>query len=57
MKEVENLNLYITTNKNGLYGLMDKSGKVIIDSSYIYLDYAFDKYFIAHKEGIGLRYY
>ena len=54
MKKISNLDCYITTDKNNLYGLADKDGKVLVANSYLYIDYAFDKYFIAYKEGQGL---
>lgn len=53
MKSISDLGLFITTNDNNLYGLMDKDGKVIVDNTYLYIDYAFDKYFVAFKEGKG----
>ncbi len=53
MKEVKELGCYITTDKNNLYGLADKDGKVLVLNSYLYIDYAFDGYFIAYKEGQG----
>lgn len=54
MKEIAGIDCYITTDKNNLYGLADKDGKVIVANSYLYIDYAFDKYFIAYKDGQGL---
>lgn len=54
MKEVADADCYITTDKNNLYGLADKNGNVIVLNSYLYIDYAFDGYFVAYKEGQGL---
>lgn len=54
MKEIPEQNIYIITNQNNQYGLMDKAGKTLIECVYSYIDYAFDKYFIAFKEGKGL---
>lgn len=54
MKEVNNLDCYVTTDKNNLYGLADKNEKVIVANNYLYIDYAFDNYFVAYKEGQGL---
>ncbi len=55
MKKVNDLDLYITTDQNPLYGIVDKDKKVIVPNSYLYIDYAFDGYFVAYKEGEGLR--
>ena len=52
MKEAGNV--YITTNENNLYGLADKAGKAIVENTYLYIDYAFDNYFVAYKTGEGL---
>lgn len=54
MKVIDGLDCYITTDRNNLYGLADKDGKVLVANSYLYIDYAFDKYFVAYKEGQGL---
>ena len=54
MKEVKEQNCYIATNNEQLYGIVDKDGKTIVNCQYKYIDYAFDQYFIAYKEGKGL---
>lgn len=54
MKEIENLGVYIMTNSDNLYGLVDKDGNTIIENSYLYMDYIFDKYFMANKRGNGV---
>lgn len=53
MKSIDELNMFITTNDKNLYGLMDKDGKVVVPNTYLYIDYAFDQYFVAFKEGKG----
>ena len=53
MKHIKDINVFITTNNQNLYGLMDENGKVIVENTYLYIDYAFDKYFVAYKEGAG----
>ena len=53
MKEIKELGIFISNNENTLYGLMDKDGKEIVPNTYLYIDYIFDKYFIAYKEGSG----
>ncbi len=35
-------------------GYLIRSGRVVVENNYIYLDHAFDKYYIAYKEGQGL---
>ena len=54
MKEIGGLNCSITTNTDNLYGIIDSSGKTLVENSYLYIDYAFDKYFVAYKVGEGL---
>lgn len=54
MKEINEQKCYITTNQESLYGIVDKDGNTLIDNEYLYIDFAFDKYFIAYKSGEGL---
>lgn len=54
MKAVADLECYITTKNNLYYGLVDKNQNVLVENEYLYMDYAFDHYFIAYKEGKGL---
>lgn len=54
MKKIDQLDLFITTDKSNLYGLADKDQKVLIPNDYLYIDYAFNEYFVAYKEGQGL---
>lgn len=54
MKEIEGQNCYITTDSKNLYGIADKKGKVLAENSYLYIDHAFSKYFIAYKQEKGL---
>ena len=37
-----------------MYGLIDKDGNQLVENKYLYMDNAFDGYFIAYKEGEGL---
>ncbi len=54
MTEVKEVKEYITIDKEGLYGLVNAKGETVIPNEYLYIEYAFDKYFIAYKEGKGL---
>lgn len=54
MKEISDVNCYITTNKDNLYGLADNDGNVLVENSYLYMDYLFNEYFSVYKEGKGL---
>lgn len=48
-------NYYITVDRNGKYGVADQNKNSIINNEYNYIEYAFDKYFIATKnEKIGV---
>ena len=48
-------NYYITVDINGKYGVADQNKNSIINNEYNYIEYAFDKYFIATKnEKIGV---
>ena len=42
-------NYYITINKEGLYGVINKDRKELVENKYNYLEYLFDEYFIAAK--------
>lgn len=48
LKTNEN-NYYITINKEGLYGIINKDEKELVENKYNYLEYLFDEYFIAAK--------
>lgn len=52
--EVADMNLYITTDNNSLYGIIDEDGEIKVKNEYLYIEYAFDKYFVAYKNGEGL---
>ena len=52
--EAKNANSYITTNYENLYGIVDENGQETVKNEYLYIEYAFDKYFIAYKEQKGL---
>jgi len=54
MQEAQSANSYITVDKNNLYGIVDENGKETVKNEYLYIEYAFDKYFVAYKEGKGL---
>ena len=41
---------YITVNANGKYGIVDSNATVLVENKYSYIEYAFDKYFIATKD-------
>lgn len=50
VNDTANDNYYITVNQNGLYGVINKDQKVIIENKYNYLEYAYENYFIAYNE-------
>lgn len=52
--KVENANSYITINKDNLYGIVSENGEETVKNEYLYIEYAFDKYFIAYQEQKGL---
>ena len=47
-------NYYITIDKNGLYGIINKDQKELIENKYNYLEHLFDEYFIAAKDNGNL---
>lgn len=53
MRKIPEIDMYITTDENNLYGLVDNVGRKVVENQYLYLDYAFENYFIAYKEGQG----
>lgn len=48
LKTSEN-NYYVTINKEGLYGIINKDEKELVENKYNYLEHLFDEYFIAAK--------
>lgn len=54
MVEAKDINSYITIDKNNLYGIINGNGEETVRNEYLYIEYAFDKYFVAYKEGLGL---
>lgn len=49
--KTENSKYYITIDQDSLCGVIGEDGKVEIENSYAYIEYAFDDYFIASKDG------
>lgn len=49
LKTSEN-NYYVTINKEGLYGIINKDEKELVENKYNYLEHLFDEYFIAAKD-------
>lgn len=45
---------YITINKEGLYGIINKDKKELVENKYNYLEHLFDEYFIASKDNGNL---
>lgn len=43
-------NYFITINQDGLYGIINKDQKELVENKYNYLEYLFDEFFIAAKE-------
>lgn len=55
MTPVNNGKYYITIDRNNKYGVTDSSKNTIINNEYSYIEYVFDKYFMASKnEKIGI---
>lgn len=42
---------YIAIDENGNYGVIDEKQKILVESTYSYIDYAFENYFIALRDG------
>ena len=49
VNDTRNNNYFITVNQSGLYGVINKDKKVIIENMYNYLEYTYDNYFIAYN--------
>ena len=47
-------NVFITINKENMYGILNEQGKETVKEEYLYIEYAFDKYYIAYKKEYGL---
>ena len=54
MMEIQDSDLYITINRDNLYGIVDKDEKELVKNEYLYIEYVFDNYFVAYKNGSGL---
>lgn len=54
LEPVNNGEYYISVDKNGLYGVVDKDKNVLIENKFVYIEYLFDDYFSAYKNGSGL---
>ena len=56
MTEANDAKSYVTTNSENLYGIIDENGNKTVDNEYLYIEYAFDDFFVAYKvsEGLGL---
>ncbi|MBO5479302.1 MAG: WG repeat-containing protein [Clostridia bacterium] len=46
----ENSNYLITIDSDGMYGITNSQGQVILENTYRYLEYLFEDYFIASNE-------
>ena len=53
MTEVSNQDSYITINGDNLYGIINKNGEETVKNQYLYIEYVFDGYFVAYKDGEG----
>lgn len=47
----DNDNYFITIGENEKYGVLNKNGDILINNEYQYIEYLFDDYFIATKDG------
>ena len=54
MIKVPDLNYNITVNNENLYGIIDEAGNEKVKNEYLYIEYAFEDYFVAYKSGEGL---
>ena len=45
---------YITIDSNNLYGIANEKGEEVVKNEYLYIEYAFNRFFVAYKEGKGL---
>lgn len=50
VRKTANENYFITINSDEKYGIVDNTGKVILDNNYRYLEYLYEDYFIASNE-------
>lgn len=50
VRKTGNENYFITINSDEKYGIIDSTGKVILDNKYRYLEYIYEDYFIASNE-------
>lgn len=50
IRKTSNENYFITVNSDEKYGIIDNTGKVILDNKYRYLEYLYEDYFIASNE-------
>ena len=53
MLEISNQNCYITIDENNLYGIISEDGEELVKNQYLYIEYIFDNYFVAYKDGEG----
>ncbi len=51
---VNNGEYYISIDRNGLYGVVDKNQNILIDNKFVYIEYMFNDYFSAYKNESGL---
>ena len=45
---------YITIDSQDRYGIVNEKGEETVKNEYIYIEYAFNRYFVAYKDGQGL---
>jgi len=45
---------YITIDADDKYGIVNEKGEETVKNEYIYIEYAFNGYFVAYKDGKGL---
>lgn len=46
----DNENYFITIDKNENYGVISKENNILVENKYTFIDYLFDKYFIAQND-------
>lgn len=51
---VNNDEYYITIDEDGLYGVVDREQKILIQNKFVYIDHMFENYFSVYKNGSGL---
>ncbi len=52
--KTNNENYFITIDKQGRYGIIDREGQTVLENTYQYLEYVYEDYFIASNDNGNL---